>query len=106
MGTIEFKSPSMKRKLSGSGFQVSGVFAPAVLLTLRILRLYSTPDPFSGMKSSAKADTRRVLIGPAPGRMFAVTFQFPPPVSPAVATYGAAKVTTVSLKVKSPWKPT
>ena len=34
-GTCEFRSPSMKIKLS----QVSGVLAPGVLLTLSILRL-------------------------------------------------------------------
>ena len=75
-----------------------------MLLTLSILRLNSVPDPFSGVKSCEKAEMRRVLIGPVPGRMLAETFQLVP-VSPAPATYGGEKVTTVSSKVKSPWKP-
>ena len=89
----------------GGGAQTNGLVLPGVLLTRSILRLKSVPDPLSGVKSGEKADMRNVLIGPGPGRMFAVTFQFPPPVSPAVATNGAGKVITVSLKVKSPWKP-
>ena len=94
----------MKRKLPGAVAQASGVFAPAVL-TLSILRLYSTPEPLSGVKSSEKADIRRILaVGPVPFRMFAETFQLVA-VSPAGATYGAEKVTTVESKVKSPWKP-
>jgi len=52
-----------------------------------------------------KAETRNVLIGPPPGRTFPETFQLPA-VRPAFMTGGAAKVTTVSSKVKSPWNPT
>ena len=96
----------MKTKLFGGGAQTNWLVLPGVLLTRSILRLKSVPDPLSGVKSSEKADMRKVLIGPGPGRMFAVTFQFPPPVSPAACTKGAGKVTTVSSKVKSPWKPT
>ena len=73
----------MKIKLSGYGLQTNGLVLPGVLLTLSILRLKSVPDPLSGMKSSEKAEKRKVLIGPGPGRMLAETFQFPPPVSPA-----------------------
>ncbi len=99
------KSASMKIKLFGSAAQINGVVAPGVLLTRSILRLKSVPDPFSGVKSCEKADMRSVLIGPAPGRMFAETFQLLA-VSPAPATCGVEKVQTVSSKVKSPWKPT
>ena len=49
----------MKIKLSGAGFQTKGLISPGVLLTLSILRLNSNPDPFSGVKSSEKADIRR-----------------------------------------------
>ena len=75
----------MKIKLLGGAAQVSGVLAPGVLLTLSILRLKSVPEPDRGVKSFEKADTRSVLIGPGPGRMFAETFQFPE-VSPAFST--------------------
>ena len=96
----------MKKKLSGAGFQTNGLVSPGVLLTLSILRLKSSPDPFSGVKSSEKADMRRVLSVPGPVlRMFAETFQLLP-VSPAACTCGVAKLTTAESKVKSPWKPT
>jgi len=95
----------MKRKLSGSAFQVNGVEAPGVLLTRTILRLYSGPAPDNGVKSSEKAETRRVLIGPGPGKTFPETFQLFT-VSPAAWTGVPAKLTTVSSKVKSAWKPT
>jgi hypothetical protein len=96
----------MKMKLSGSGCQASGVLAPDVVLTLSILRLNSNPDPFSGVKSSEKAEMRRILIPVAGiGRMFAETFQLLA-VSPPEFTNGAEKVTTDESKVKSPWKPT
>ena len=66
----------MKIKLSGAGCQINGLVLPGVLLTLSILRLNSNPDPFSGVKSSEKAETRRILIPVAGiGRMFAETFQ-------------------------------
>ena len=94
----------MKIKLSGAGFQTNGLIAPGVLLTRSILKLNSVPDPFSGVKSCEKAEMRRVLIGPPPGRMLAETFQLVP-VSPAPFTYGGEKVQTVWSKVKSPWKP-
>jgi hypothetical protein len=96
----------MKIKLSGAGFQANWVISPGVLLTLSILRLNNNPDPFSGVKSSEKAEMRRILaVGPVPFRMFAETFQLLA-VSPAGATNGDEKVTTVESKVKSPWKPT
>ena len=103
MGANVMRSPSMKMKLFGSGCQINGVVAPGVLLTRSILKLNSVPDPFSGVKSWEKAEMRRVLIGPVPGRMFAATIQLPA-VSPAGSTYGGEKVQTVSSKVKSPWK--
>ena len=85
----------------GDATQVRGVFAPGVLLTLVKFRLNKTPEPESGVKSFEKADMRRVLIGPPPGITLPVTFQFVP-VSPAPEMGGFWKVTTVSLKVKSP----
>ena len=89
-------------KVIGAGCQTNGLVAPGVLLTLSILRLKSVPDPFSGVKSSEKADMRRVLSVPGPVlRMFEETFQLPPPVSPAACTCGVAKVTTAESKVKS-----
>jgi hypothetical protein len=96
----------MKMKLSGSGCQFNGLESGHEVATLSILRLNSNPDPFSGVKSSEKADMRRTLdIGPPPGRMFAETFQLVA-VSPAPCTNGGEKVTAVESKVKSPWKPT
>ena len=97
-------SLSIKTKLFGSACQTNGLVEPGVLLTRSILRLNSVPDPFSGVKSCEKADMRKVLIGPIPGRMFAETFQLFA-VSPAPATGGLEKVHTPSSKVKSPWKP-
>ena len=94
----------MKKKLSGSGFQVSGVFAPEALLTLVIFRLNRVPEPESGVKSFEKAEMRSVLIGPPPGITLPDTFQLVA-VSPALETGGLWKVTTVSSKVKSPWNP-
>ena len=84
-GSCVFRSASSKIKLFGFGFQTNGLVAPGVLLTLTILRLNNVPDPFSGVKSCEKADMRRVLIGPVPGRMLAETFQLVP-VSPAPFT--------------------
>src|SRR5439155_17310060 len=95
----------MKMKLFGGAAQSKSVLAPGVLLTLVILRSNNVPDPFSGVKSFEKAEIRRVLIGPAPGRTFPDTFQLPP-VSPAFCTGWLWKVTTLSSKVKSPWNPT
>jgi len=96
----------MKIKLFGGWAQINGLVAPVMLLTRSIRRLNSVPIPLSGVKSSEKAETRRVLIVPGPVlRMFEETFQFVP-VSPAPATWGVAKPTTAESKVKSPWKPT
>ena len=81
---------SMKKKLSGGCFQVRGVMSPGVLLTRSILRLKSTPIPLSGVKSSEKAEMRRVLSAPGPLRMFEETFQLVP-VSPDPWTCGVAK---------------
>ena len=58
--------------------------------TVRILSSNSVPDPESGVKSFEKADTRSVLIGPAPGRTFPETFQLPP-VIPAFWTGSLSK---------------
>ncbi len=95
----------MKTNSCAPAAQINGLMSPGVLLTRSILRLNSVPDPFSGVKSCEKADMRKVLIGPIPGRMFAETFQLLA-VSPPEFTYGAEKVTTAESKVKSPWKPT
>ena len=97
---------SMKKKLSGGCFQTRGLMSPGVLLTRSILRLKSVPIPFSGVKSSEKAEMRRVLVVPGPVlRIFEETFQLVP-VSPDPCTCGVAKPTTAESKVKSPWKPT
>ena len=76
-----------------------------MLLTLVMFRLNRVPEPESGVKSFEKADMRRVLIGPPPGRMFPDTFQLPAE-SPALDTGVLWKVTTEESKVKSPWNPT
>src|SRR5450631_1735099 len=70
-----------------------------------MFRLYKVPEPDSGVESFEKAETRSVLIGPAPGRTFPDTFQLTA-VSPAFCTGSLWKVTTLSSKVKSPWNPT
>ena len=76
MGACVARSMSMKKKLSGSGFQTNGLVSPGLVLTLSIFRLNSKPDPFSGVKSREKAEMRRILaVGPVPGRMFEETFQ-------------------------------
>jgi hypothetical protein len=73
-----------------------------VLLTLSILRLNNVPIPLRGVKSSEKAEMRRVLVVPGPLLiMFEETFQLVP-VSPAPCTCGVAKVMTAESKVKSP----
>jgi len=104
-GACVFRSLSMKMKLFGEATHTSGVVVPGVLLTLVRFRLNKTPEPESGVKSVEKAEIRRVLVGPTPGITLPVTFQFVP-VSPAPEMGGFWKVTTVSSKVKSPWKPT
>ena len=104
-GVSELKSASRKKKLFGDAAQVRAVFAPEVLLTRVIFRLNNTPEPERGVKSFEKAETRRVLIGPPPGRMLPDTFQFVA-VRPLPDTGGFWKLITVSSKVKSPWKPT
>ena len=105
MGVAVPRLASMKIKLFGFAAQTNGLIAPGALLTLSILSLNNVPDPFSGVKSFEKADMRRVLIGPGPGRTLPDTVQLEAPVSPAAATGGLEKVQTVSSKVKSPWKP-
>lgn len=99
------RSTSIKMKSSGGAAQISGVLAPGVLLTLTMFRWYKVPEPDRGVKSCEKADTRRVLMEPVPKSTFPDTFQLLP-VSPAPETGGSWKVTTVELKVKSPWNPT
>ena len=96
-----------------------GSYAPGVLLIRNIFRLNISPDPDIGVKSSEKADMRKILdVGPPPAKTFAETFQLlaviPPDDTNAPVplgqgkTHGAVvpKLTTVSSKVKSPWKPT
>lgn len=56
----------MKIRLLGSADQTKGLVAPGMLLSLRILRLNIVPDPLSGVRSSEKADTRKVFIVPGP----------------------------------------
>ena len=103
-GEWGFRSESIKIKSFGGAAQVSAVLAPGVLLTLVIFRLNRVPEPESETKSFEKAETRSVLIGPPPGITLPETFQLLA-VSPAADTGGLWKVTTVSSKVKSPWKP-
>ena len=79
------------------------MFSPGVLLTLVRLRVKRVPEPESGVKSFEKAETRKVLIVPAP-KTLAVTFQLVP-VSPLAVTGGLWKAITDESKVKSPWKP-
>ena len=101
-----FRSASIKNKLSGGAAQISGVLAPGVLLTLIMFRLNSVPEPESGVKSSEKAEMRRVLIVPGPVlRILEETFQLLA-VSPAPCTCGVVKLIIAESKVKSPWKPT
>src|ERR1700730_5458318 len=97
----------MKIKLSGAAAQTNGlIVSGGLLLNLSNLRLNRAPDPFSAVKSSEKADIRRVLSVPGPVlRMFEETFQLVA-VSPAASTCGVAKSTTAESKVKSPWNPT
>ena len=105
MGICSPKLSSKKIKLSGGAAQTKGLVAPGALLTLSILRLNKVPAPSSGVKSSEKAEMRRVLSVPGPVlRTFEETFQFVE-VSPAGSTCGVAKPTTAESKVKSPWKP-
>ena len=106
MGACCSKLSSMKIKLFGGWAQTKGLVFPGLLLTRSIRRLNNVPIPFSGVKSSEKADMRKVLIVPGPVlRMFEETFQLVP-VRPAPWTCGVAKPTTAESKVKSPWKPT
>src|SRR5438552_18021351 len=100
-GAWLFRSVSIKIKSFGGAAQVSAVLAPGVLLTLVMFRLNRVPEPESGVESFEKAEMRRVLIGPPPGRMLPDTFQLLA-VSPAAETGGLWKVTTVWAKVKSP----
>ena len=94
----------MKKKSLGDAAQISGVLVPGVLLTLTKFSWNKFPEPESGVKSFEKAETRKVLIVPAP-MTFPETFQFVP-VSPVPDTGGFWNVTTDESKVKSPWNPT
>jgi hypothetical protein len=68
--------PSMKIKLFGGAAQISGVLAPAVLLTRVMFRVKRVPEPERGVKSFEKADMRNVLMVPGPVlRTFPETFQ-------------------------------
>src|ERR1700682_1775312 len=99
----------MKIKLSGSGFQTSGLVLPGVLLTLSILRLKSVPAPFSGVKSFEKAEMRRVLVVPGALLITLLDTLHLAAVSPAPCVgpgETVRNVTTAESKVKSPWKPT
>src|SRR5436190_11662056 len=104
-GFCVLRSASIKVKLFGGAAQTKSVLLPGLLLNLVILSSNNVPDPESGVKSFEKADIRSVRIGPAPGRTFPDTFQLPP-VSPAFCTGSLWKLTTLSSKLKSPWKPT
>ena len=104
-GVRESRFVSIKKKSPGGPAQVSGVFAPGVLLTRVIFRSNKTPEPESGVKLLENAEMRKVLIGPPPSKTLPETFQLLA-VSPAGETGLTWKVTTVSSKVKSPWKPT
>ena len=104
-GVNTMRAPSIKMKLSGAGAQFNGDTSDGLLLTRTMRRLNNVPEPVSGVKSSENADTRRVLIGPGPGKMLADTFQLVA-VSPAAWTNGEEKLTTDESKVKSPWNPT
>ncbi len=97
---------SRKRKLFGAAAQINWVLAPGLLLTLVMRNSNSGPSPESTLlASSAKHDTRKVLIVPVPSTL-AARAQLPFAVSPARATGGLWKVTTLSSKVKSPWNAT
>ena len=100
------KSASKKKKLFGGGRQTNGLIAPGVLLTLSILRLKSVPDPFSGVSSSERANTCRVLSVPGPVLRIVEEMVQLVAVSPASCACGVAKVTTAESKVKSASKPT
>jgi hypothetical protein len=103
-GDNVFRVVSTNSKSSGEPVQTRLLISPGVLLTLSIRKLKSVPYPEIGVLTSfTKALTRTVLNGPAPGRMFPATVH-PGTVSPAGLTTGAMKVTTLSSKVKSPWK--
>src|SRR5450631_3185454 len=104
-GAFVVRSMVMKKKLSGSGFQVSAVLAPEVPLTRVMFRWNRVPEPDIGVKSFEKPDTRSVLIGPPPGRTLPDTFQLLA-VSPAPEIGGFWKVTIDALNGKSPWNPT
>ena len=102
-GAKAFRSLSNRAKSSGAAAHVNGVLAPCVLLTRVMFKTKRVPEPDNGVESMEKAETRRVRTGPGPGRTLPETFQLVP-VSPAAETGGFWKVTTVSSKVKSPWK--
>jgi hypothetical protein len=87
-GSCVVRSAEMKNRLSGVGCQVRDVVALLAALTLRYWKLKRIPHPFSGVKSSEKAEIRRILaVGPVPFRIFAETFQLVE-VSPAGNTNG------------------
>jgi len=81
-GAMAFRSPSNRAKSSGADAHVSGVLAPCVLLIRVMFNKKRVPEPDNGVESMEKAETRRVLIGPEPGKTLPVTFQLVP-VSPA-----------------------
>ena len=76
-GENVFRSPSIKKKLSGGGAHANRLTDPGVLLTRSILNSNKVPAPESGTKSFDIPDIRRVRIGPGPGKTAAATFQFP-----------------------------
>src|SRR5436190_1696487 len=90
------------------GATQSNWVVPANGLTRRVLNSNNAPSPDNGVRSSEKAEMRRVLIGlaagPGPGSTLPDTFQLPA-VSPASCTGGSWNVTILSSKVKSPWNP-
>ena len=94
----------MKMKFGGA--TQSNWVASADWLTLVMLSWKSVPAPDNAVRSSEKAEIRRVLIGPASvrGSTLADTFQLSA-VRPALSAAGSRKVTFLSSKVKSPWNP-
>jgi hypothetical protein len=106
LGASLFRSTSKKIKSLGGAAQTNGVLAPGVVLTLVMFRVKSVPVPDNGVDPSLeKAEMRSVFT--VPGPLFSTlpeTFQLFA-VSPAGATGGLWKFTTLESKVKSPWNP-
>src|SRR6476660_1936552 len=96
-GVCKFRLASIKAKSFRPAAQVRAVLAPGVLLTRVMFRLNNVPVPDRGVMSLEKAEIRRVLIAPFPGRTLPETFQLLE-VNPAGETGWFWKVTTVESK--------